>query len=65
MTKYLIRKTTKHPTRAHLVASDGKRPYCDRSNLIAGERGWIIEEGAPGYLELCWHCFYKSKREKE
>ena len=62
MTKYLIRKTTKHLTRAHYIAADGRRPYCERANVVAGERGWQIVESA--IIDLCWHCYDKRKREK-
>ena len=61
--KYLIRKTTKHLTRAHLIGPDGKQPYCDRSNLVAGERGWQVVECDKA--DLCWHCYDKRKRNND
>lgn len=63
MTKYLICKTNKHLTRTHYLATDGKRPYCGRANLIVGERGWKVAEIEPKFDELCWHCFTKKERE--
>lgn len=65
MTPYLIRRTTKHLTRIHDIAPDGKRPNCHRANLVAGERGWKIEEYKPAWDELCWHCWAKREKDKK
>lgn len=57
MSKYLYRKTSKHWTKYHLLAPDGKSPLCKRSaGIIAGQRGWqVVEVDTLPFDGLCWH----------
>lgn len=62
MKKYLVKRTTKHLTRIHILSADGKHPLCHRSNGVMAGNDWKVEERENiSFMELCWHCSKEAK----